>query len=57
MIKTRVRKKPTRRKAPAKRRRTEVVTALIETIWAIVTNWAAALVTLSIHAEGRSQLG
>ncbi len=52
MTKTRVSKVGTCRKAPAKRKRTGIVIALIETIWAISTNWAAALVTLPIHAKG-----
>lgn len=54
MIKTRESKKVTRRKAPAKRKAEKIVAALFETMWAIATNWVAALVTLSIHAEGRS---
>lgn len=57
MTETGVRKITTRRKAPMKRNRTRTVIALIETIWAIATNWAAALVTLPIHAKGRSPLG
>jgi hypothetical protein len=57
MTKKRVSKKPTRRKAPEKRKRTRIVVALAETMWAIATNWAAALVTFSIHAKGRSLPG
>ncbi|WP_155527931.1 hypothetical protein FJN17_34385 [Bradyrhizobium symbiodeficiens] len=44
--------KMSRRKAQMKRSRRRVVFALTETIWAIATNWVAALVTLSIHAKG-----
>jgi hypothetical protein len=57
MTKTRACEAATSQKAPAKRKRTEVVVALIETIWAISTNWAAALVTLPIHAKGAPNHG
>jgi hypothetical protein len=56
MTETRACKFATRRKAPMKRKRTRIAIALFETIWAITANWAAALVTLPIHAKGRSQL-
>lgn len=51
MTKTRACEVTTRRQAPAKRKRTGIVVALIETIWVISTNCAAALVTLPIHAK------
>jgi hypothetical protein len=56
MTKTRACEVAACRKAPAKRKPTRIVVALIETVWAISTSWAAALVTLPIHAEGRSRL-
>ena len=57
MIKTKASRKLSCRKVQTKSVRTAVVISLLETFWAIATNWAAGMVTLSIHAKGRSQNG
>jgi hypothetical protein len=57
MAKTRACELRTRHNTPAKRKPTGIVVALLETIWAISTNWAAALVTLPIHAKGAPIFG
>jgi hypothetical protein len=57
MTETRACEVTTRREAPAKRKPTGIIVALIETIWAISISWAAALVTLPIHAKGAPDFG
>jgi hypothetical protein len=53
VAKTKISKLKSRRKAPAKPARTYFAIASVDTIWAIATNWAAGLVTFSIHTNGR----